>query len=110
MRHRSEFDAAVRQGRRAGRPGLVVHLTEAPGGEVPRVGFIVSRAVGSAVVRNRVKRRLRHLMRARLDVLPAGSLAVVRANAASASLSSAELGRELDGAIASVLRRMGVRS
>ena len=33
-----------------------------------RVGFVVSKAVGNAVVRNRVKRRLRHLARERLDV------------------------------------------
>ena len=43
----------------------------------PRVGFVVSRAVGPAVVRNRVKRRLRHLMRDRLDQLGAGTCAVV---------------------------------
>ncbi len=44
---------------------------------MPRVGFVVSKAVGNAVVRNRVKRRLRHLV-ATLDA-PAGARVVVRA-------------------------------
>ena len=39
---------------------------------------MVPRAVGPAVTRNRVRRRLRHLLRDRLDRLPAGSRLVVR--------------------------------
>lgn len=42
-----------------------------------RVGFVVSKAVGNAVVRNRVKRRLRHLVAARPEVT--GADVVVRA-------------------------------
>jgi len=83
----------------------VVHLTRTELDEPARVGFVVSRAVGSAVVRNRVKRRLRHLARERVDRLPAGTLAVVRANRAAAARSQQELGRDLDGALATVLRR-----
>lgn len=105
MRRSSDFDAAVRRGRRAGRQSLVVHLNRTPGDEPARVGFVVSRAVGPAVVRNRVKRRLRHLTRERLGVLPVGSLAVVRANPAAAERSADELGRDLDAALAVVLRR-----
>jgi ribonuclease P protein component len=105
MRRSRDFDAAVRQGRRAGRRTLVVHLTRTSGEGPARVGFVVSRAVGSAVVRNRVKRRLRHLTRERLEVLPAGALAVVRANPPAAGRSFTELGRDLDAALADVLRR-----
>jgi ribonuclease P protein component len=61
--------------------------------------------VGSAVVRNRVKRRLRSLAAARLDQLPAGSLLVVRANPPAAGASSDVLAAELDQAVARVLRR-----
>jgi ribonuclease P protein component len=65
-----------------------------------RVGFVVSRAVGGAVVRNRVRRRLRHLMRERLAGLPAASTLVVRANPPAAGASydelRADLGRCLD--------------
>ncbi len=64
-----------------------------------RVGFVVSKAVGSAVVRNTVKRRLRALVRERLELLPDAGLAVVRANPASASASSQLLARDLDSAL-----------
>ncbi|MFD2356916.1 ribonuclease P protein component [Nonomuraea ferruginea] len=79
MRRGDDFQKAIKRGNRAGRPTLVIHLAVS-GEETPLVGFVVSRAVGGAVVRNKVKRRLRHLMRERLDRLPRGSLLVVRAN------------------------------
>lgn len=47
-----------------------------------QVGFVVSKAVGNAVVRNRVKRRLRHLVAAALTSapdVPAGTAIVIRA-------------------------------
>lgn len=70
-----------------------------------RVGFAVSKAVGSAVVRNRVKRRLRALTAARLDQLPPGALLVLRATPASASASFAQLGADLDAAVGRLVRR-----
>ena len=81
-----------------------------PGSGPPRVGFIVSRQVGSAVVRNRVKRRLRHLMSARVGQLPAGALSVVRANPAAAEASAATLAAELDSALGRLTRPAGARS
>jgi len=69
------------------------------------VGFVVSRAVGNAVTRNVVKRRLRHLSRERLAGLPEGIETVVRALPASATASYAELGADLDRALARTLPR-----
>jgi len=46
---------------------------------VPHVGFVVSAAVGNAVVRNRVKRRMRHLAAAHVPDTPSGIHIVVRA-------------------------------
>ncbi|MBE9498393.1 ribonuclease P protein component [Streptomyces sp. NPDC006990] len=110
LRRREDFAAAVRRGRRAGRPLLVVHLRSrtdphAPGGEVPppRAGFVVSKAVGNAVIRNRVKRRLRHLLRDRLSLLPPGSLVVVRAQPGAADADHVELARDLDAALRKLL-------
>lgn len=102
MRLREDFARTMRRGRRAGRPLLAVHLllTEAdPATEASppaRVGLVVSRAVGPAVTRTRVKRRLRHLLADRVSLLPAGSLLVVRANPPAATATSAELGSDLD--------------
>ncbi|WP_309298361.1 ribonuclease P protein component [Streptosporangium carneum] len=106
MRRGEEFANAVRKGSRAGRPTLVAHLSvRAETDESPLVGFVVSRAVGGAVIRNRVKRQLRHLMRDRLDRLPRGSLLVVRANPPAASARSERLAAELDVALDRLLRR-----
>jgi ribonuclease P protein component len=69
-----------------------------------KVGFVVSKAVGNSVVRHRVSRKLRHLVRDRLDLLPPGTSLVVRALAPSADADSAELGRDLDAALHKVLR------
>lgn len=115
LRRRQDFAAAVRRGRRAGRPLLVVHLRPGPnreredphaaGGKPPpaRAGFVVSKAVGPAVVRNLVKRRLRHLVRERLVLLPPGSLIVVRALPGAGTAEHAELARDLDTALERLL-------
>ena len=62
----------------------------------PTVGFVVSRAVGNAVVRNAVRRRLRQLSRERLAQLPPGAEVVVRALPAAAAATYADLGADLD--------------
>ncbi|MDQ2811785.1 MAG: ribonuclease P protein component [Actinomycetota bacterium] len=108
MRHGAEFRLAVRTGTRAGKPCVVGHLlvrAGPPEAEPARVGFVVSRAVGPAVTRNRVKRRLRELMRGYLHLLPGGSLLVVRANAAAAHAGHPDLAADLDSVISRLLRR-----
>ena len=104
LRRREEFAATIRGGRRAGRGAVVVHLLLSDADEVPRAGFVVSRAVGNAVCRNRVRRRLRHLVRDRLAALPRGAELVVRAQPAAVTRGFAELGEDLDAALAVVLR------
>jgi ribonuclease P protein component len=64
-----------------------------------RAGFVVSKAVGGAVVRNKVRRQLRHLMRARLTSLPAGSDVVVRALPLAATRTYGDLELDLNNAI-----------
>jgi ribonuclease P protein component len=99
LRHRAEFADTVRQGRRAGSPGLVVHLWSDESMAPARAGFVVGKAVGPAVIRNRVRRRLRHLVAHRIERLPAGTLLVVRATPPAATASDAELGSALDRAL-----------
>ena len=96
------FRRAVRRGRRAGSRTLVVHLADGEGGPT-QVGFVVSKAVGNAVVRNRVKRRLRHLAREHVTSLPGSAVLVVRALPASADASYAELGADLARCLQRVL-------
>jgi ribonuclease P protein component len=100
MRRSADFAAAVRGGRRGARPTLVLHVRSRPLEADPvRVGLVVSRKVGNAVVRNRVSRRLRAVCSARLDRWSAGDLVVIRALPASATATSAELGQDLDRAL-----------
>ena len=70
LRKRAEFLAANR-GLRNARTGFVL-LTLPNTGEGKRFGVTVTRKIGNAVVRNRMKRRFRELLRAALpdDGLP----------------------------------------
>jgi ribonuclease P protein component len=70
------------------------------------VGFVVSRAVGPAVTRNLVKRRLRHLARERTGAVPGHAMVVVRALPASAAAGYDELGRELDRCLSRCLDKV----
>nr|WP_268239231.1 ribonuclease P protein component [Microlunatus endophyticus] len=91
MRSGADFTQTVRRGHRIGTRTLVLHSvvdegTAGPEGQQgPLVGFLVSKAVGTAVVRNRVKRRLRHLVAQRLDGTPPVARVVVRALPAAAT-------------------------
>ena len=61
LRADSEFKRLYREGKRVRKGSLVVlAATGEPG--TPQVGFVAGRQVGSAVVRNRAKRRLREAM------------------------------------------------
>ncbi len=106
LRRRAEFSDAVRRGRRGARGALVAHLYLPPdrGSAPARAGFVVARTVGGAVVRNRVRRRLRHLVRDRLSQLPPGSVLVLRATPVAPGRSFAELGTDVDATLATVSR------
>jgi ribonuclease P protein component len=111
LRQRPDFSAVVRSGHRAGRSRLVVHLAALPGPgptsveRAARVGFVVNRTVGGAVVRNRIRRQLQHLVAARLGQLPQGARVVVRALPAAAGSTSTELASDLDAALTRCLGR-----
>lgn len=64
-----------------------------------RVGITVSGHVGKAVVRNRIRRRLREALSARFESLPSSSDVVVVARPASAQASWPELCAALDGVL-----------
>jgi len=90
------FRVTVRSGHRSGARTLVVHLGRDDSGTPARAGFVVSKAVGNAVIRHRVQRRLRHLVREQLAALPPAGTLVIRALPDAAQASSAELRADLD--------------
>ena len=61
----------VRSGVRVGRPTLVVHAL-AKQSPPSRAGFVVSKAVGNAVTRNRVKRRMREAITPLIPAIKGG--------------------------------------
>jgi ribonuclease P protein component len=94
----------MRAGERARRGCLVVHQQRdpAPDDAPPLVGLIVSKAVGSSVVRHRVSRRLRAQLARRVGQLPPASRTVVRPLPAAAQAPSVQLGADLDRALRSL--------
>jgi ribonuclease P protein component len=82
----------------------VVHAVSGTAAQ-SRVGFVVSKAVGGAVVRNRVKRRLRHLVARELVATPVARDVVVRALPAAGS-SPARIETDLSSAWTQVMHRL----
>jgi ribonuclease P protein component len=109
LHERADFQRTTRRGRRITVPGLVLHALVEDGDPSRRVGFVVGRPVGPAVTRNRVRRRLRHLIAQRMTVLPEGARLVVRATPAAAGRTSALLSDALDTALAKAYPVAGER-
>ncbi|MFV8048339.1 ribonuclease P protein component [Mycobacterium sp. 48b] len=100
MRRSAEFSATVSRGVRAVQPDVVVHaLHEGTDATGPRVGLIVSKAVGNAVERHRVSRRLRHVARTVIPQLDATDRVVIRARAGSSEAPSSKLEQQLQRAL-----------
>ena len=67
-----DFEAVYRQGRSTSTRFLVLYWFPRDDDGEARLGLAVPKGVGTAVVRNRVKRRLRELWRERLERVPPG--------------------------------------
>lgn len=105
VRDRATFEALRREGRRTRRGSLTV--TYVPADDTPpRVAYGIGRKVGPAVVRNRVRRRLRAAARA-LAATPglASGAYLVTVGPGAADASAAELHRLLGEACAAVTAR-----
>lgn len=109
MRTSQQFSATTRSGVRSGRRNLVLYARLLPEETTPTVcGFVVSKAVGNAVTRNLVKRRLRELVAVTIKGFPSGLSIVVRALPPAAEASWEELSKDYDAAWSSVSRKIDV--
>ena len=85
-----DFDAVYRHGRSVSTRFLVLYwFARGEDGGGPRLGLAVPKAVGTAVVRNKMKRRLREALRTRLPELPQDQdyVLVVRPGLAEATVA-----------------------
>lgn len=106
-----EFRAVTRGGVRSARSHVVVHLSLLEqDSDAARVGFVVSKKVGNAVVRNRVTRRLREIVRPRLEELPPGAALVVRSLPGIDQVPFAQLEAEVVSALGSAVTKLERRA
>lgn len=107
MRDGETFRKTIRGGAKSVQPDLVIHLSDASTPtEITSVGFVVSKAVGNAVVRNRVKRQLRHAVLVPLRDIPVGHSAVVRAFETASGADSDRLRDEVVNGFAHALEKL----
>lgn len=106
IRKSDEFTKVFREGKKSGNALLSVHAIDChlnTQADLPKVGFVVGKAVGNSVVRHAVTRKLRHVMRTLLPQLVPSEI-VVRAFRPAATASSSEL----EKAVCKSLRRLGL--
>ncbi len=91
----ADYKAVVRRGRRCAGTHTVTYVTPSVEDRPARFGFIVSRQVGGAVVRNTVRRRLKAVCAESLDGVRPGVDIVIRALPGAGSVDFAELRAEV---------------
>jgi ribonuclease P protein component len=91
---RAEFEKVYREGRRRSSPTFVVFL-RSNGIENSRFGMSVKKALGNAVVRNRIRRRVREVLRLRREEILPGWDVVIHPNRSAATLKFTQLEAEL---------------
>jgi ribonuclease P protein component len=109
LRRRAEFLAAAAGASVAG-PGFVLQVRRRSDDGPPRIGFTVSRKVGSAVERTRVRRRLREVVRRTLeDEMRSGHDYVLVGRRPALTLPFSQLGGEIAAAINRLHGRQAAR-
>ncbi|MCK2035027.1 ribonuclease P protein component [Microbacterium sp. SSW1-49] len=92
----SDYRLVVRRGSRCGGARVVTSMLSTGESTVARFGFIISKQVGNAVVRNSVRRRLKAVCAEALPRVPEGTDVVIRALPASATATYAELSADVN--------------
>jgi len=107
LRSRAEFLRVQRMGARFQSDHFVVYTVRFPESQTVRLGTTVSRRLGNAVIRNRIKRRIRECFRLSLRLrLPAGTAVVVIGRLGAGALDMQSLMGELGDAVTKLQGRL----
>ncbi|WP_370466008.1 ribonuclease P protein component [Bifidobacterium indicum] len=125
LKSHRDFTTVLRRRRRVSSHDLVIHYLVpdsvaalspfAPGDQAEcddlaqdrrRMGLAVSKSVGKAVTRNKVKRRFRQLARAKEDLLPPCCDLVIRAKPGAAEAPFLDLDQQMDRLFRDLARRV----
>src|SRR5262245_8676646 len=102
LRRRPEFVAVQSAGRKVHGKHFLAMVTMRPSDSpVGRVGFTVTKRIGNAVTRNRIKRRARDWLRTH-GWVPAGRDVVLVAKESAATTTSVEIGHDLQRLVARI--------
>jgi ribonuclease P protein component len=104
----AEFERVYRQGRSTANRHLVLYAFPNASSEPPRLGLSVSRKVGGAVERNRVKRLLREAFTQAEPNLQPGHDIVVVARPPAGELAEREGLAGVDAALSELIARAGL--
>ncbi|MDQ4095487.1 MAG: ribonuclease P protein component [Actinomycetota bacterium] len=105
LRTHADFRRVYAAGRRARRDGILLVVLERPEGAGPRLGLSVPARVGTAVERNRVRRRMRAIFGATVGDRPVDVVAAVDRSALSATFQ--ELGEHFQSVFGRALGSRG---
>jgi ribonuclease P protein component len=106
LRRRADFKA-VAGGKRVARQAFVLQaltVSGSPGDRPPRVGFTVTRKTGNAVVRNRIRRRLKAAIAVAGEQLESATDYVVIGRRAALTLQFQRLVTDLETGLAALSR------
>jgi ribonuclease P protein component len=105
----AEFERVYRQGRSTANRHLVLYAFPNPSTQEPRLGLSVSRKVGGAVARNRIKRLLREAFARHEQELSPGQDLVVVARPPAGELAEREGLAGLDASLGELIVKAGLR-
>ncbi len=94
LRSNKEFNLVYRRGKKSWNRNYTI-IVKRNGTENTRVGFSISKKVGNAVTRNRIKRRLREIVRNHKDILTKGYDVVVIPKVNTNEMDYAQLEKSL---------------
>jgi ribonuclease P protein component len=99
---RIEYEAVYRGGKRRSSPQFVIFVRR-NGTKYSRFGSSVKKAQGGAVVRNRIRRRIREILRVHMPEIPIGWDIVIHPRATVARIEFSRLTEELLSLLRSAL-------